>query len=405
MSGIRWQRRRFRRVPDPRSAIDRFILLYALAWAGGTIGYVPLLSILLPVQVAGLAGKGGGVSWLAYIALVGAIAASLAGILFGYLSDVTRNRRGWILAGLGLSCLLLPVIGWATSLVGLVLAIIGWQLALNMMLGPLAAWAGDVVPNDRKGLLGGLMAFAPGLGALAGAIVTWPGLAGGQARLLLVALLVAICVVPILLHGAPAADGAPQGGPQAEPGTGTRGVALRMWLARLAVQVAEATLFAYLFFWLLSLDGSVTDNQTARLFSVIMLVSAPLALLVGRWSDRTDHPIRPLQGCALVSSLGLLGMALAPDLAGAMLAYGLFGLSSAVFLALHSAQTLRILPRADRRGRDLGLFNLANTVPSLVMPWLTMAIVPLAGYPVLFVLLAVLSAAAGLLLRNVTPAN
>jgi MFS family permease len=393
-----------RRVPDPRAPVDRFILLYALAWAGGTIGYVPLLSILLPVQVAGLAGKTAGVDWLAYIALIGAIAASLAGILFGYLSDVTRNRRGWIVAGLALSCTLLLVIGRMTSLPEIVAAIVVWQLGLNMMLGPLAAWAGDVVPDDRKGLLGGLMAFAPGLGALAGALVTIPGLADGQARLGLVATLVALCVVPVLLQGPPAGAVRVQAAVPPEPQRARR-LALRMWLARLAVQVAEATLFAYLFFWLVGLDGSVSDNQTARLFSVILLVSAPLALLVGRWSDRTDRPIMPLQACALISALGLVGMALAPDITGAMLAYGLFGVSSAVFLALHSAQTLRILPRPDRRGRDLGLFNLANTVPSLVMPWLTMAIVPVAGYPALFALLAGLAALSGLLLRNINPAQ
>jgi len=391
-------------VPDPRAPVDRFILLYALAWAGGTIGYVPLLSILLPVQVAGLAGKTAGVDWLAYIALVGAIAASLGGILFGYLSDITRNRRGWIAAGLVLCCVMLVVIGGMTSLSELVAAIVVWQLGLNMMLGPLAAWAGDVVPDDHKGLLGGLMAFAPGLGALAGALVTIPGLADGQARIGLVALLVALCVVPVLLHGPPAGAVRVQAAVPPEPHRARR-LALRMWLARLAVQVAEATLFAYLFFWLVSLDGSVSDNQTARLFSVILLVSAPLALLVGRWSDRTDRPIMPLQACALISALGLVGMALAPDITGAMLAYGLFGVSSAVFLALHSAQTLRILPRPDRRGRDLGLFNLANTVPSLVMPWLTMAIVPAAGYPALFVLLAGLAALSGLLLRNINPAQ
>jgi len=391
------------RVSDPRAPVDRFILLYALAWAGGTIGYVPLLSILLPVQVAGLAGKTAGVDWLAYIALVGAIAASLGGILFGYLSDITRNRRGWIAAGLVLSCVMLIAIGRMTSLPELVAAIVVWQLGLNMMLGPLAAWAGDVVPDDQKGLLGGLMAFAPGLGALAGALVTIPGLADGQMRLGLVAALIALCILPVLLNGAP--TGLPAQVPaQAEPRR-AQGLALRMWLARLAVQVAEATLFAYLFFWLISLDPTVSDNQTARLFSAILLVSAPLALLVGRWSDRNDRPIMPLQACALISALGLVGMALAPDATGAMLAYGIFGVSSAVFLALHSAQTLRILPRPDRRGRDLGLFNLANTVPSLVMPWLTMAIVPVAGYPALFVLLAGLAALSGLLLRNMAPAN
>ena len=179
------------------------MLRYALAWAGGTIAYTPLLTILLPVRVVELTGKQAGVDWLAYVALVGAIAASLGGVGFGYLSDVTRNRRGWIAAGLVLSCLLLGVIGQTTSLTGLLAAIACWQLALNMMLGPLAAWAADRVPDHCKGMLGGLMAFAPGLAALSGSLVTLPGLAGDDARIWLIVALVALCVLPVLLLSPP----------------------------------------------------------------------------------------------------------------------------------------------------------------------------------------------------------
>ncbi len=379
------------------------MLLYALAWAGGAIAYTPLLTILLPVMVAGLAGKQLGVDWLGTIALAGAVAASFGGVVFGYLSDVTRNRRGWIFGGLVLSCVMLIEIGHARGLGELIAAIVGWQLALNMMLGPLTAWAGDIVPDHRKGLLGGLMAFAPGLGALSGAVVTQPGLAAHDSRLLLVAGLVALCVLPVLILPAPTMPNQ-----RVTNGTFISQAALhvsfrfspvvRMWFARLAVQVAEATLFAYLFFWLTSIDPAVTDNQTARLFSTIMLISAPLTLAIGRWSDTTGHPIRPLQTCALVAAGGLAVMVFAKDLVSAILGYAFFGLSSAVFLALHSAQTLRVLPRPDRRGRDLGLFNLANTIPSLVMPWFVMALVPLFGFSVLFILLAILAATAGLML-------
>lgn len=402
------RRRRAKAVPEAehRAATDRFVLFYALAWAGGAIGYTPLLTILLPMRVADLAGKQAGVDWLAYIALAGAIAASLGGIGFGYLSDVTRNRRGWIAAGLILSCLLLVLIGQMTSLAGLIASIVCWQLALNMMLGPLAAWAGDVVPDRRKGMLGGLMAFAPGMGALFGAVVTQPGLAAHDVRIWLVAALVAICVLPVLLMRPPPRLDPPrrledEPAEQGNPAPSRRSPAVRMWLARLFVQVAEASMFAYLLFWLLSLDPGVSDNQTARLFSAILLVSAPVALAVGRWSDRRDRPIAPLQVCAVVSAVGLVGMALAADLASAMLAYGLFGLASAVFLALHSAQTLRILPRPERRGRDLGLFNLANTFPSLIMPWLAVTLVPAFGFQGLFVTLAALAGAAALLLVTV----
>lgn len=405
MNGIQWLLLTAFQVPDLRSPVDRFIMLFALAWAGGTIGYVPLLSILLPVQVAGLAGKTAGVDWLAYIALVGAISASLGGILFGYLSDITSNRRGWILVGLALSCSFLLLIGRMTGLPELVTMIIAWQLGLNMMLGPLAAWAGDVVPDDRKGMLGGLMAFAPGLGALSGALVTLPGLAEESERLACVAALVAVCVLPVLLHGAPLVTSKPdQPAAQVEVAV-VSGLVWRMWFARLAVQIAEATLFAYLFFWLSGLDAAVSDNQTARLLSVILLVSAPLALVVGRWSDQTSRPMLPLQVCAFVTALGLVGMAISPDVTIATFSYSLFGISSAVFLALHSAQTLRILPRPERRGRDLGLFNLANTTPSLIMPGLTLAIVPVSGYPGLFALLALAAAAATLMLGNIASSH
>ncbi len=383
-------------------AIGRFVLLYALAWGGGAIAYTPLLTILLPVQVASIAGRQAGVDWLAWIALVGAIAASIGGIAFGYLSDITRNRRGWIAGGLLLSCVLLVATARANSLPLLMTAVVCWQLALNMMLAPLTAWAGDVVPNRRKGLLGGSIAFAPAMGALSGAVVTQPGVAEGAARLWLVAAIVVLMVLPILLFKAPAlpageaapdADGAQEDRSSVRP--------LRMWLSRLAVQVAEATLFVYLYFWLVEVDPGFTDNQTARLLGTIMIISAPVALVVGRWSDCLRRPMLPLQVCALVSASGLVAMAAARTPTLAVCAFALFGLASAVFLALHSAQTLRVLPRPDRRGRDLGVFNLANTLPSMVMPWLAMTIVPTMGFPVLFLLLALLSCGAAVLLSPV----
>src|SRR3546814_10547895 len=95
------------------------------------------------------------------------------------------------------------------------------------------------------------------------------------------------------------------------------------------------------------------------------------SLASGRWADRNDRPFLPLVVTAAVSAAGMVGMALAtePDMAKA--SYLVFGIATTVFLSLHASQTLRILPRSDRRGRDLGLFNLTNTVPSLIMPWLT----------------------------------
>lgn len=375
----------------------RFLALYALAWAGGSISYVPFLTVLLPARVAVEAGDAA-VGWLAYLSFGGAIAASLANILAGWLSDVTGNRRSWIVAGLGLSTVLLMTFGRVEGLAGLLAVLLAWQVAINMVLAPLAALAGDCVPDSQKGVLGGLLSFAPAAGALAGVLVTFPGLAGPQERLAIVAGLVIATVLPVILFGRPRpvviADAPEPDAAAADPPR----VVGRMWLARLLMQISESALFAYLYLWMRSLDPSFNDASTARLFLAVLAVGVPVALLVGRWSDRAGRPLAPLRAAALLAACGLCVMALAPGVGVALAGYALFSLVMTVFLALHSAQVLRVLPRSERRGRDLGFFNLTNTVPSLVMPWLTLSLVPQLGFTALFGVLAVLALIAARLL-------
>lgn len=397
----------------PAKASGRFLLLYALAWAGTSIAYVPFLTILLPVRVAGLAGAQAGIGWLAYLSFGGALAASAGHLLFGWISDITGTRRPWIMLGLLLSCLLLASVARATSLPMLLALIIAWQLALNMMMAPLAALAGDSVPDDQKGLLGGLLAFGPGLGALSGSLVTWPGLISGDGRLGLVAALVAVCVLPLLLLRLPAKPEpllqpiCPPAGENPLPHLD--GTVRRMWLARLSVQIAEATLFAYLYFWFQRVDAGMSDNRVASLFAAVLIASAPLALVAGRWADRSGRPFPPLVLGALGAAAGLGTMAVANSLPVAIAAFALFSLASAVFLALHSAQTLRVLSRANRPkprlGRDLGLFNLTNTIPSLIMPWLTLGMIPRFGFSGLFVALALLCLVGAAILARLARPN
>ena len=370
------------------------------------MAYAPLITLLLPSRISALAG-GEAVDWLSAIALVGAASASFANIAFGWLSDRLGDRRALVWAGLALSCALLVAMPSATRLYEYLILVAIWQVALNMMLGPLAAWAGDAVPHAQKGALGGLLSVAPAAGALAGVVATWPGLAIGGGRFVVVALLVAACVLPLLLFGKPRAfpelmqsNPTPLGPDDTRP---SRSVA-RMWLARFLVQISEAALFAFLLLWLASIAPDFGEARTARVMSAVLVFAIPVALLAGRWADRARRPILPLSIAAFASAMGLIAMALAPGLESAIAGYALFGVSAGVFLSLHSAQTLRVLPKPEKRGRDLGIFNLTNTTPSLVMPWLTLALVPELGFPALFALLAALATAAGLILLRLANA-
>lgn len=383
-----------------RSPVTRqssaFLLLYALAWAGGAVAYVPFLTILMPVRVAVMAGAQR-VEWVAYITFFGAVAASIGGLLFGWLSDRSGVRRPWIIAGLVGSIALMLCVPLAREPLQLLLLIVVWQLALNMMLGPLSAWAADHVPAPQLGVLGGLLALSPALGSAAGAIVTIPGLAGPDGRLALVGLLVSGCVLPALIFARPLDSTAVNmRAPEERSRTGS--AARAMWMARFLVQICEATLFAYLYYYFRSVDPQRDAGAIARLFSIVICTAVPAALLIGRWSDRHRRPIAPLIATALTLAVALGLLALASTPAEATAAYVLFGLATTIFLSLHSAQTLRVLSRAERRGFDLGMFNLTNTAPSLIMPWLTVAIVPRFGFSDLFGLLAALATGAALIL-------
>ncbi|MBY0343638.1 MAG: MFS transporter [Sphingomonadales bacterium] len=390
-------------LPVPQRQPGWFLALFALAAAGGAVAYVPLLTVLLPQRIAELQGHED-VAALAQVSFLGAAMASLANIGVGMLTDRARMRRPFIVTGLVASNVLLLMVGRAESVTQIIALVMVWQVALNLMLSPLMAWAGDCFPDEQKGLLGGALALSPALGALAGSLVTFAGLVEPEARLALVALLVSALVLPAVLMGkarAQAALVAPVAAP-GEPLPLRQRVVLRMWAARLLVQVAEGGMFAFLLYWLRSLSPGYPENGAANIFSLVLVGAVPLSLLLGRWSDRHGKPLVPLVAAALLCACGMLVMAAAASLPYAIAGYVLFGLAAAVFLALHSGQILRVLPAPQHRGRDLGLFNLTNTVPGMVMPWLTVLLVPQFGYAALFVLFAVLAlGSAGLLAGSI----
>ena len=372
-----------------------FLWLFALAWAGGAIAYVPFLTIWLPLCVVSIAGDDS-VRTLGLITFCGAIAASVGNICFGWLSDRTGTRRPWIVTGLTLTAILLVLMGRSRNIPTVLTLIVCWQLALNMMLGPLSAWAADRVPRNQTGLLGGLMALSPALGALSGIIVTMPGLANAQQRLWLIAAMMFAFVIPALILASRVPSIAQV--PQAEFVRPARRFAITMWFARLLVQIAEAALFAYLLLYFRSLDPAIDESRVARLFGAVPILAFPLALGVGTLADKSSRPARPLALCAFCSALGLVAMLSSKTIGQAMAAYVLFGLATTIFLSVHSGQTLRVLPDPGHRGRDLGLFNLTNTAPSLIMPWLTIAVVPARGYATLFGILAALAVISGAML-------
>lgn len=382
-----------------------WLLLYALAWGGGVVAYTPLLTLLLPLRITAL-GLEDKVGALSLAVLTGAVTASVANIAAGALSDRFSNgpggRRPWVLAGLVATAAAYGLLGVVDTVAGLLFAVALFQAGLNLMLAPLSALAADEVPDAQKGLLGGLMGATYPLGALSGVVVM---AAPPGARLAVTIVLAAVLMAPFLAVFRARAVTLRQTAPTTDlRARKTRGLAA-IWVARLLVQIAGAILFAYLLYYFEGVEVAEAklepDRMAVRvawLCGIAAAVTVPLSIMVGRLSDMVQSRKPFLQAAAASAAAGLGLMALFPDWAVAAWGYGLFAISSAIFLALQSTYAMQLLPSPEHRGRDLGVLNLTNTLPSIVGPGLAYAALQAGGFRPLLLLLAGLAVLAALLM-------
>ena len=381
---------------DP-SPIGPFLWRYGLAWAGGNVAYIPILTLLLPMRFTVLAGAHD-VEWLARTATAGAIAASLAAILWGALSDRLNRRLSLSAVGLVLFSLATLALGLMATPRDLFVAIIVWQVALNLYLAPLLACAADRVPDQSKGALGGFLAFAPAIAAISIGVVS----VIGQSLQLQLAAVVAMVVggaVPLLARRRVLLP--PKISLSQAPRSRNRSTILQLWSARLVVQVAEGLIFVFLYYFLRDLSGgSLTLGRYAIANALAQGLSIPVALAVGYSSDRTGKRRAPLLAMIVILAAGLGLMAAAPSFWLAVAAYALFLVGSNSFLALHSAFTMQHLPNPRHYGRDLGLMNLTNTLPAVTTPLLALGLIHWGGYPALLAVLAAVMAIPALIVAR-----
>jgi MFS family permease len=381
-----------------------FVLLYALAYAGMFVSFMPFVMVLLPLKAA-QAGGPWAVQLLSAGALGGAGVASLANILFGALSDRTRRLRGtrrpWVAGGLGTLAAAYGGLQLAADPVALLVAVAFVQIGINMMFAPVAAIMADEIPDAQKGMVAGLTGVAHPIGALSAVLVTLPGLGAEALRYALLCLLFAAMIAPFLLF---AREGAALPAPPSAPQRAIRRFDFALaWTSRILFQVAGNGLSTYGFFYFLSVldreDLTKTSAEAGPIAATMTgstVVAVLLTLLAGRLSDRVLRRKPFLAAGALGMAAGLVTMAFARSWGAAAVGHALAMSGLSVFLAMHAALTLQLLPAPRHRGRDLGILNLTNTLPAMVAPLLALALAPeKTGYAAWLLILALGTLAGG----------
>jgi MFS family permease len=386
------------------------VILYTAAIGGMFVTFMPFVMVLLPIKAAAVSGDGR-VGLLSEAALGGALVASFANIVFGMLSDrsyrLRGSRRPWIAGSLFALLLSYAAFHLSETPLSMLLAVAALQVSINMGFAPILAIMADEVPDEQKGLVGGLMGTGQPIGSFVAVVIVYaPGLDDAGRYLLLCAIFVAMIAPLLLLMRERREPAAP---PSERRAAQRRWDFARAWAARVLLQVAGNALGTYGLYYFMSVmgeTGAKANSAPTRLIATVMatatIVALAMTVLAGKLSDRTMRrkPFLAAASVAMAAGLGAMALADGPGLAGAGYIIALSSLS--VFLGIHSALAMQLLPSPQHRGRDLGVMNLTNTLPAIAAPLLAFYLAPEhGGFAPLLVTLVVLTLAGGAVVLTV----
>ena len=124
------------------------------------------------------------------------------------------------------------------------------------------------------------------------------------------------------------------------------------------------------------------------LYAVFVIITSVVG---GRLSDRMGKRKPLVIASSAIIALASLILAFAPTWVGGIVGASVLGIGFGAYLAVDFALITQVLPSAAERGKDLGVINIANSLPQVIAPALAWPFVTLwGGYVSLYVAAAVI---------------
>jgi MFS family permease len=335
--------------------------------------------------------------------------------VFGRLSDRTTSRLGRRKPFLLLGAALIGVGAVATLLGSTTLALTVAQVITTLGGTATIVAATSVIPDQfapgRRGAPSALVGLSAPLGALLGLFIAQAVAPNLTLMILLPAGIGAIGIVSFALvlkdHRLDAAD-RPRFelvdfittfwvSPLKHPNFAWA------WWSRLLIFFGVAAVNAYQAFYLIIVQHIAPDQVASKIFlatlvlTVISMIFAPIAAKV---SDRIGRRKPFVIVAAVIFAIGLGVVATADSYDQFLLAIAIVGLGQGVSFAVALALVTEVLPDPASAAKDLGIMNLANNLPSSIVPAVAPALLAIgasATQPQNFSALFLAGAVAGLI--------
>lgn len=378
-------------IPPPQQkAGGRVVATMTLARLGLMLGLTAPLIAGLALKVQTLVGPGQVVVVVGIVTTAGAIGALIFDPVFGRISDRTTGRFGrrrpWLVAGsLGLMLGLL-VIALAPNVWVLALGWLFGQIAGNAAVAAHTASLADQLPTEQRGRVGGLIGIAQQASTVGSA---YAGKLLGQDMLLLflvpgaIGLLLVLAFV-LVLPDRPLPE-------RPEPEGGLRTVLKTFWVsprrhpdfafAWVSRFLIVLSAWMFLTFRLLYLqhEMDMSAKEAASVMATGVLIYTVAVILAGQlagWlSDRISRRKVFIGASAVIFAIGTWTLAHAESVTGFYVAEVVLGIGFGVYVAIDLALVLDVLPNPDEAGKDLGVFNIAMSLPQTLAPGLAAALI------------------------------
>ncbi|WP_394940250.1 MFS transporter [Psychromicrobium sp. YIM B11713] len=361
------------------------------------------IQVLLGTQAASF-DEGQKEAILALVTGAGAAVSLVANPLFGAFSDSTTSRFGrrvpWVFIGAVLGMIALLGLTVAPSVAAMTLLWCLVQLGCNGALAAITAAVPDRVPVPQRGVIGGLFSMGTVAGILVGAGIG--AVAGRNFALgyLICAVALLLGVLLYVLRGSdeklskadrPAFSwrGFLSGfwiSPRKYPDFGWA------WLTRFLVQLGNHICTLYLLFFLTDevgyADPAFGVLVLTGIYAILTIVTAAIG---GAWTDRVGRRKPFVIASSAVIAVASLVLAFFPTWTGAIVGAAILGIGYGAYLAVDMALLTQVLPAAVSRGRDLGVINVANSLPQVLAPLIAFPFVAyLGGYLTLYIVAGVI---------------
>jgi MFS family permease len=328
----------------------------------------------------------------------GAAVSLVANPLSGALSDRTTSRFGrrspWVLTGAVLAAIALLAMSGATTVALLVAFWCVVQLGANAAYAAITAAVPDRVPVLQRGKVGGLAAMGQTLGILTGAVFGAVVSGNFMVGYWLCAAALLLSVLPYLMHrDDPVLRDSVL--PPFRLVSFLRGfwISPRLYpdfawagLTRFLVNVGNQLTIVYLFFFLRDIihhgDPAAGVLVLTGIYALMVMITAVVA---GPWSDRVGRRKPFVIGSSAIIAMAGLIMAFFPVWPGALAGAAVLGVGFGAYVAVDYALLTQVLPFAASRGKDMGVINVANSLPQVAAPALALlAVTSWGGYRTLF---------------------